>query len=147
MQPVEIIHNDGNVVLRARTSELLILSLHVKELQALKKPSAFADYFKKQALVNRPARKLFEAWLRKDGTLWPRIFKTVHEEMDPVVIEESQDVQEQIKEDVASTKSTEINEINEITESSTAAKAAKKTTKKAAKKTTKKAAKKTTKKK
>ena len=32
-----------------------------------------------EALVNRPARKLFEAWLRKDRSLWKRLFKAVKE--------------------------------------------------------------------
>ncbi|MCX6131080.1 MAG: hypothetical protein NTX25_18740, partial [Proteobacteria bacterium] len=37
----------------------------------------FADYFLKKAMVNRSARKLFEAWLRKDASLWRRIYHSV----------------------------------------------------------------------
>lgn len=77
MLPVEILPFQENVILRAGGSELLIISVHVRKLQQLKKPRDFSQYFKDEALVNRPARKLFEAWLRKDGTLWPRLYKTV----------------------------------------------------------------------
>lgn len=78
MVPVEILPFQENIILRARGSELLIHSIHVKKLQDLKKPRDFSQYFRAEALVNRPARKLFEAWLRKDHTLWPRLYKAVH---------------------------------------------------------------------
>lgn len=84
MLPVEIIAVQETIVLRARGSELLILPIHVKELKALSKPRDFSQYFRSEALVNRPARKLFEAWLRKDDTLWPRLYQAVHKEMDAV---------------------------------------------------------------
>lgn len=77
MLTVEILCHQGTIVLRARNSELLILPQYVKELKGLKEPQAFSQYFMREALVNRPARKLFEAWLRKDRTVWPRLFKTV----------------------------------------------------------------------
>ena len=149
MQPVEIVHNEGAVVLRARASELLILPFHVKELQGLKKPQGFAEYFKSQALVNRPARKLFEAWLRKDGTLWPRLFKTVHEEMDAVELEEETEAVDEVKttKPEANTEKKAIKkEPTEKKEKVSASKTEKEATKKAAKKTAKKAAKKTAKK-
>ena len=79
MKAVEIITNQGSVVLRARNSELLILPHHTKSLKKLIAPKKFSDYFLREALVNRSARKLFEAWLRKDQTIWPRIYKTIHE--------------------------------------------------------------------
>ncbi len=82
MLPVEILPVQETIVLRARGSELLILPLHVKKLQDMTKPRDFSQYFRAEALVNRPARKLFEAWLRKDHTLWPRLYQTVHKEMD-----------------------------------------------------------------
>jgi hypothetical protein len=75
--PVEIHPIQDAIVLRARGSELLILSSHVAELKKLKAAGDFSRYFLHEALVNRPARKLFEAWLRKDGSLWARIYKTV----------------------------------------------------------------------
>jgi len=75
--PVEIHPIQDAIVLRARGSELLILADHVTELKKLKSAGDFSRYFLHEALVNRPARKLFEAWLRKDGSLWARIYKTV----------------------------------------------------------------------
>jgi len=75
--PVEIHPIQDALVLRARGSELLILADHVTELKKLKSAGDFSRYFLQEALVNRPARKLFEAWLRKDGSLWARIYKTV----------------------------------------------------------------------
>ena len=77
MLPVEIHTIQDAVILRARGSELLILSEHVTNLKGRKTAKEFADYFLAEALVNRPARKLFEAWLRKDGSLWARLYKAV----------------------------------------------------------------------
>lgn len=77
MLPVEILSIQDSVVLRARGSELLIMPHHVKELKDKKDPRSFSEYFMRDALVNRPARKLFEAWLRKDGGLWRRLFDVV----------------------------------------------------------------------
>ncbi len=84
MLPVEILPVQETIVLRARGSELLILPHHVQKLKEMAKPRDFSQYFRAEALVNRPARKLFEAWLRKDHTLWPRLYQTVHKEMDEV---------------------------------------------------------------
>lgn len=79
MQPVEIMPIQDSLILRARGSELLILAQHITELKQRKSKRDFSIYFTGEALVNRPARKLFEAWLRKDGTLWERLFHMVHE--------------------------------------------------------------------
>lgn len=79
MQPVEIMPIQDSLILRARGSELLILAQHISELKQRKSKRDFSMYFTGEALVNRPARKLFEAWLRKDGTLWERLFQMVHE--------------------------------------------------------------------
>ena len=59
--PVEIIPIQGSLVLRARGSELLILPSYVAELKNRVEPKEFASYFLSAALINRPARKLFEA--------------------------------------------------------------------------------------
>ena len=75
--PVEIHFAQGCLVLRARSSEILIMAAHVSAMQKLTRPEEFSRYFMRQALVNRPARKLFEAWLRKDPTVWPRLYKIV----------------------------------------------------------------------
>ncbi len=77
MQPVELYPIQNSLILRARGVELLVLSHHVTELKARKDTKEFADYFLKRAMVNRSARKLFEAWLRKDTTLWKRIYHSV----------------------------------------------------------------------
>ena len=82
MLPVEILPVQETIILRARGSELLILPHHVKKLKGFAKPGDFSQYFRGEALVNRPARKLFEAWLRKDQTLWPRLYHTVHKEIE-----------------------------------------------------------------
>jgi hypothetical protein len=77
VQPVELYPIQNSLILRARGVELLVLSHHVTELKARKDTKEFADYFLKRAMVNRSARKLFEAWLRKDTTLWRRIYHSV----------------------------------------------------------------------
>lgn len=77
MQPVEVLTIQESLILRAAGSELLILPNHVAELKKLQQPRDFTSYFMGETLVNRSARKLFEAWLRKDQGLWQRIFKTV----------------------------------------------------------------------
>ena len=77
MNPVELIPVQGSLVLRARGSELLILPQYIYELKKLSAPKEFAGYFMQQALINRPARKLFEAWLRKDRSLWKRTYNVV----------------------------------------------------------------------
>ena len=75
---VEIYYEQNTMALRARSSELLIIPLHVEKLQTLKDIKEFATYFRDKALVNRPARKLFSSWLRKEPGLWQRVFKTIH---------------------------------------------------------------------
>lgn len=87
MHPVEIVPIENSLVLRARGSELLILPQHVGHLKSCKTPKDFTGYFLGEALLNRPARKLFEAWLRKDTTLWQRIYNTVQKEMGDVPAE------------------------------------------------------------
>lgn len=77
MLPVEIYCRNENVILRARNSEILILPTYTRVLRTLTEPKAFSEYFLQEALINRPARKLFEAWLRKDNTLWPRLFQNI----------------------------------------------------------------------
>ena len=79
MNPVQVIYSQGSVVLRARNSELLILPEHVTALVQLKEPGKFSDYFMNEALVNRPARKLFTAWLRKDKGVWARLYKALQD--------------------------------------------------------------------
>ncbi len=77
MNPVELYPIQNSLVLRARGVELLILPIHINELKARKDTKEFAEYFLKKAMVNRSARKLFEAWLKKDTSLWRRIYHSV----------------------------------------------------------------------
>lgn len=87
MLPVEIQAIQGTLILRARGSELLITPNHVATLRDLKQPSEFTQYFLSDALINRPARKLFEAWLRKDNSLWQRLYNKVQKELEDADIE------------------------------------------------------------
>ncbi len=77
VNPVELYPIQNSLVLRARGVELLILPNHINELKARKDTKEFAEYFLKKAMVNRSARKLFEAWLKKDTSLWRRIYHSV----------------------------------------------------------------------
>ena len=77
MQAVELYPIQSSLILRARGVELLVLPVHIEALKNLKESKPFAEYFLQTAMVNRAARKLFEAWLKKDGTLWQRIYKSV----------------------------------------------------------------------
>lgn len=82
MFKVAITFYEQNLVLRAEPSELYVLAEHVAELRKLNETSEFAAYFRDKALVNRPARKLFDAWLRKEAGLWQRIYDAVHDNQD-----------------------------------------------------------------
>ena len=77
MQAVELYAIQNSLILRARGVELLILPVHVEALKGLKESKAFAEYFLQTAMVNRSARKLYEAWLKKDSTLWRRIYHSI----------------------------------------------------------------------
>ncbi len=77
MQAVELYPIQNSLILRARGVELLVLSVHIEALKELKDTKPFAEYFLHTAMVNRSARKLFEAWLKKDSTLWRRIYHSV----------------------------------------------------------------------
>ena len=74
---VELYAIQNSLILRARGVELLVLPVHVDELKKLTVTKDFAQYFLQKAMVNRSARKLFEAWLRKDESLWRRIYHSV----------------------------------------------------------------------
>jgi hypothetical protein len=78
MNSVDILFHEDALILRAKLSELLILPIFLQTLKTLTKPEEFSQYFMQNALVNRPARKLFAAWLRQDSTLWPRLYKAIH---------------------------------------------------------------------
>lgn len=77
MQAVELYAIQNSLILRARGVELLILPVHVEALKGLKESKDFAQYFLQTAMVNRSARKLYEAWLKKDSSLWRRVYHSV----------------------------------------------------------------------
>jgi len=77
VQAVELYAIQNSLILRARGVELLVLPVHVEALKVLKDSKAFAEYFLQTAMVNRAARKLYEAWLKKDSTLWRRVYHSV----------------------------------------------------------------------
>ena len=87
MTPVEIFDYEGALILRARGSELVILPTFVHTLQNTEEPKEFAKFFLGEALVNRPARKLFDSWLRKDLELWKKIYHKIHKGMEKVNLE------------------------------------------------------------
>ncbi|MDE3269174.1 MAG: hypothetical protein OYH77_02705 [Pseudomonadota bacterium] len=63
--------------LRSGSSELIIIPEHVVELHKRHDKKEFARYFLNQALLNRPARKLFQSWARKDAMLWRNIYTLI----------------------------------------------------------------------
>lgn len=77
MNAVQIFYVQNTLVLRQKHSELVIIPQHVDNLKTLEDPKAFSQYFLEQALVNRSARKLFTAWLKKDSGLWKKIYETL----------------------------------------------------------------------
>lgn len=77
MQAVELYPIQNSLILRARGVELLVLPVHIEALKTKKESKDFAEYFLTTAMVNRSARKLYEAWLKKDSTLWRRVYHSV----------------------------------------------------------------------
>jgi hypothetical protein len=54
-------------------SQLIIKAEDIQALFALKEFPEFSEYFRTKALVNREARRVFEAWERKDKDLLPKL--------------------------------------------------------------------------
>ena len=79
MADIQIVPIEDAVVLKDRSSELLILPDHVIFLKSFSKSKDFAKYFLDQALMNRSARKLYEAWLRRDSNLWRKLYETIRD--------------------------------------------------------------------
>ena len=70
---VSIEWNRNSLILKRGASMLLIESENVNVLRTLKEKAEFSDYFKTKALVNREARRVFEAWERKDTALLAKL--------------------------------------------------------------------------
>ena len=79
MTYVQIIYTQGALLLRHKHSELVIIPQHVENLQKIQDPKEFSRYFLDYALVNRSARKLFIAWVKKDSSLWKSIYTNIHD--------------------------------------------------------------------
>lgn len=75
MSEIEIFYIQNTLIFRQKHSELIIIPQHVDNLKTLEDPKAFSQYFLEHALVNRSARKLFTAWLRKDSGLWKKTYE------------------------------------------------------------------------
>jgi hypothetical protein len=67
----------NSVVLRRGETTIQILPDDSSTLRTMKDESAFIEYFRKTALKNREARRVFEAWERKDEQLLAKL----HQEM------------------------------------------------------------------
>lgn len=77
---IEIVFGMDAISLRVSRAELYILPKHVEALKKTQTPEEFKEYFCKQALINRPARKLFDAWMRKDVKFWDRFIPAVRKQ-------------------------------------------------------------------
>jgi hypothetical protein len=67
----------NSVVLRRGETTIQILPDDSNTLRTMKDEAAFIEYFRKTALKNREARRVFEAWERKDDQLLVKL----HQEM------------------------------------------------------------------
>lgn len=70
---VQVEWNQNNLIMKRGDSILLIESEKVTQLRTLKEESEFEEFFRNQALVNREARRVFQAWERKDTQLLSKI--------------------------------------------------------------------------
>ena len=77
MAKVNISFIKNHLWLRSGNSELLITPEHIVALHKRHDKKDFANYFLRQALLNRPARKLFQSWARKDTELWRKIYTLI----------------------------------------------------------------------
>lgn len=69
--------NRNNLILARGSSQLLIKAEDVQALRGLTENKEFEEYFRTKALMNREARRVFEAWERKDKELLPKLHKEV----------------------------------------------------------------------
>ncbi|MCA2961353.1 MAG: hypothetical protein IOD12_13970 [Silvanigrellales bacterium] len=69
--------NRNNLVLKRGDSVLLIDAEKIQSLRVLKEAKEFEEFWRTQALQNREARRVFEAWERKDAELMSKVHKEV----------------------------------------------------------------------
>ena len=75
---VQVEWNQNHFMMKRGDSMLLIESEKVTQLRTLKDQTAFEEFFRTQALVNREARRVFQAWERKDIQLLNKIREEMH---------------------------------------------------------------------
>ncbi len=68
---------NNNLIFKRGTSTLVINPEHVMELRSQDDLVKFTDFFRQKALQNREARRLFDAWERKDSELLNKIYAEV----------------------------------------------------------------------
>ncbi|MES2614248.1 MAG: hypothetical protein V4591_02415 [Bdellovibrionota bacterium] len=72
---VNIEWNRNNLVIKRGASTLVINAENVQNLRTQDSEASFVDFFRKKALENREARRVFEAWERKDKELLTKLYK------------------------------------------------------------------------
>ncbi len=68
----------NNMILKRGASVLMIEAANVQVLRTLKEKAEFNDFFRTKALVNREARRVFEAWERKDKDLLEKLYSEMN---------------------------------------------------------------------
>lgn len=69
--------DQNNLIMSRGQSQLLIKAEDIMALRSLKEVTEFKTYFETKALVNREARRVFQAWERKDTELLPKLHKEI----------------------------------------------------------------------
>ena len=67
--------NRNNLILKRGASNLVINAENVQSLRTQESEDDFSAFFRTKALQNREARRVFEAWERKDKELLNKIYK------------------------------------------------------------------------
>ena len=68
----------NNLVLRRGQSSLVITPEHVQTLRTQESREGFNEFWRSTALQNREARRVFQAWERKDTQLLDKIFQEMN---------------------------------------------------------------------
>jgi hypothetical protein len=74
---VKLEWNQNNMILKRGQTVIMIDAEKVQNLRVLSDEQAFFDYWRTAALQNREARRVFEAWERKDSELIQKIKQEV----------------------------------------------------------------------
>jgi len=70
--------HQNNLVLRRGASSLVINAQNVQELRTAESQDAFNNLFLTKALQNREARRVFQAWERKDTDLLNKLYQEMN---------------------------------------------------------------------